>query len=138
MRRFVTIVTMGLLVACGGSSNDFCKQGVSVLQSEDAKIKSCGDSANEEAAESLAASAVTTAQNDEASCETSLKSCTSADMNVLSSFIACEQAVVASIQCVWFTEADPTTDASYQKFLSDDMACGAMLNSLSAACAGTD
>ena len=136
MRRFATTAIMGALMACGGGGGDTCQQGVSLLQSEDAKIKSCGDSPNEEATENAVAADITSAQTDEQSCETGLKSCTPAEMSTLSSFVSCEQSVVAELQCTWFTEADVTTDPSYQKYQSDGNACLAKLDSVSAACKG--
>jgi hypothetical protein len=137
MRRSVTMMILGFSMACGGSDGDFCQQNLSLLQSEDAKIKSCPQSANQQTAESAAAANVMTAQQGEANCETALKSCTSADMSLLSSFTSCEQSVLAEIQCTWYSEADPTSDPSIQKFVNDDQACVAKLSSLSSACQGT-
>jgi hypothetical protein len=136
MRRFATTIMLGALMACGSGSSDFCQQAISVVQSEDAKIKGCGDSASEEAADSELTADITTAQNDEQSCESGLKSCTSADMSVLSSFLSCEKSVVASIQCDWFTEADAGSDPSFQQYETSAKGCSDMLNNVSAACQG--
>jgi hypothetical protein len=119
------ILMTGTLMACGGSG-DVCQQAESLDQAQADKVKSCG------ADNSTILADLATLQQ---TCETNIKSCTATDISAYSSDISCQQSLDSTVQCQWFTEADASTDQSFETYETASTNCDAKVANVTAACA---
>ena len=133
MRQCLTLMIPCLLIACGGSQ-DVCQRSLSLLQAEDAKVKSCGGD------DSSLVADIAAVQGGEQICEASLKNCTSADLSSINSALDCQGSLDSTIQCKWFTEMDATNDPTFQTYETNSQTCTAKAQGVTSTCAtfGTD
>ena len=123
MRRSVTMITLGFLMACGGSG-DACHQVLSLAQNEVNKVDSCGGDATAEKA-----AIVGFEDGGLQNCEANIKNCTPADLNAVERALNCDQALLSSATCKCLTEADPVSDPTCQQYVIDAFSCVGIVSS---------